>query len=123
MTSPSERRRFNRLGSRLTTVFTIRGTRSKRYALTRNLSRSGVCFILQEKLDVGTIVDAKLTLPDQAKPIVFVGIVVWNQPSDATGSREEDLPIRVGVNFVKIDPRDRSRIEHFSRMSALSDRF
>ena len=119
----SERRRYSRVSSRLTTVFTVYGTNTRRRAFTRDIGGAGVCFILDERLRPGALLDAQLKLPDRERLIAFIGEVVWNRPASEGHTGDQDPKMWVGVRFVKIHPRDRLGIVHFTKMSVLSDQF
>ena len=116
-----ERRQSIRLHTRLVTTFvTVGGASKRQQASTRDVGGAGLCFVTEEELKPGTLLNIQLTLPYRDQPVPFVAEVVWNRPS-YEGRKSEQVPqMEVGVRFVKINPEDRSQIVHFAQMSSLS---
>lgn len=72
-----------------------------------DISKGGVSFINQEKMDVGSTHDFRFNLPDSSRLMSFVGRI--------THCTERLAPsgYRIGVKFSKIDVIDMSMIEWF----------
>ena len=51
-------------------------------AIIKNISEGGVCLDTPEALDVGRDIAMKIQLSREQEPIVIIGEVVWNSPSD-----------------------------------------
>ena len=119
--SGPDRRQFTRVSSRLTIVFTVGGSKTRRRALTRDLGGAGVCLVTEARLRPGDRLNAQLTLPDRDQAIAFTGAVVWVETSFEGRKSYQDPVMRAGVRFVKIGSKDCSTITHFAKMNALPE--
>ena len=54
--------------------------RAEKYsALSKNISAEGVCFVSQEELREGTMLDLEIYLPKASVPVLMVGQVRWSR--------------------------------------------
>lgn len=116
-----ERRQSSRAPSRLTFVFTVRGTSEVRRALTKDVSGAGVCAVIEEQVRPGALLDVQLKLPDCEGSIAFVGEVVWNRPFYEGRRSFQDPKVKMGVAFAEINPKDRALIVHYAKTNALPE--
>ena len=107
-----ERRHFPRLGLRFNVSYTISGTKKQGAGVTANISGVGIRFTAEHRLEVGTLLDLRIALPDRAQPITCTGEVVWSQSVSKASSEQTD----VGVRFVTIRPEDRKCLAQYALM-------
>lgn len=113
-----ENRRFIRLREQLVVTFQLSTWKEPRRSLTLNISGGGLAFVADHPLREKTIFSRTLKLPDREKPISFEGEVIWSRDSH-TGVREYELPkTQLGIQFVKIEEKDRKLIDVFARINA-----
>lgn len=74
---------------------------------SRDISPGGVFVAARCPQPRGTRLRVQFTLPDSADPIHAEGEVQWVK--DASGEGAAGM----GLRFIKIDPEDLARIEHF----------
>jgi len=67
-------------------------------AFTKNISVSGLCLVLENSLEAGSILDITFDLDDTAEIRVFAQVI--------RSIKVLSKKYEVGMNFVKIEPRD-----------------
>lgn len=80
--------------------------------LAKNISRGGMCIVVNIKLKVEELLDLRIYLLDDQKPIKAIGKVVWINKGVAEGffrRRKFD----VGVQFIDIRQEGQDRIETY----------
>lgn len=77
---------------------------------TENISDGGVFMATYDCLELGTRFMFQLTLPDGGPPIIAQGEVRWLREYNRAN---ESITPGMGVSFLKLDPRDAARIQHF----------
>ena len=117
----SERREYRRIKERLVTFVKDPATGKVHRALTRDLGGIGVCLVTSEPLKLGTAIEAELKLPDRERPIAFSAVVVWSQVIDESGQPLNRPTREVGVQFVRIDPKDRALIQQHAALNAMPE--
>ena len=110
----TERRAFIRLDTRLNISYTITGTQQLGKSLSKNISGSGVRFIAEHPLEVGTRLDVNLQLD---VPVKFIGEVVWTKLSMKATS-EGFGGTEVGLRFVEISAKDVALIKQYASFYA-----
>lgn len=70
-----------------------------------NLSREGMSFEAQRRLDEGAFLNMKILLPVDDKPIYVTGEVAWTSEAE-----KKDCGYTVGIRFFKIDNYDKARL-------------
>jgi len=98
-----ERRMFQRIEDIVSVRYTARKGKPKDATSVKNLGGGGIRLSLAEKLEPGTVVDLKITIPDDPRPFPAVGEVVWQEEVIISGEsvgRYYDT----GIKFAEIDP-------------------
>jgi len=117
----TERRRFIRIRDQLVVTFKLPTWEESRRSLTRNISGSGITFVVDDPLREETLFSGTLKLPDRKEPIPFEGKVVWTRDTHS-GVKEYRLPkTQLGIAFVKIDEKDQKAIDVYVRSNATPD--
>jgi len=104
-----ERRRFPRLSASFVEYFPIGEIVSKKKSFTENISPVGICFLVDEKIELDTTLSLKIYLPGSKEAIEAQGKVVWTRES-AFLSVKKRKHYDLGVEIVEIDSNDRQRI-------------
>lgn len=78
---------------------------------TRNLSKGGIFIKTKKPFPVQTVLEIKLFLPDEKKPVSVVGEVVHIITEETAKKRGWDAGI--GVHFVDYDEEAKERIERY----------
>ena len=103
-----ERRRFVRVDSHVSVSYQVIDAAKATSSTTQNISGSGLRFLAQHVLAVGTPLDITLHLPEHPQPIHFTGEVVWSQPlPQETHPSAAGYQADVSVRVVTMEPRDR----------------
>ena len=108
-----ERRKYVRLDTRLKITYTV--LKDKRNSSlsteTRDISGGGIRLFLAEGVPVGALLQLTILLPEDTKPIVSIGKVVWLEEFSILHSqKQEGKLLEAGIEFTEIDPKDRDRI-------------
>jgi hypothetical protein len=114
----AERRRFPRIGSRLTTFVKFLDTGKVVRVLTEDVSAAGVRFVTEGLLEPGTTLELEMKLPDLDRPMTCRAEVVWSQVREGPRKSYEKPLAAVAVKFVEIDPKTRSLLLHYVAMGA-----
>ena len=75
-------------------------------ACVKELSREGMRFSVNRRLDRGTLLDVKLILDQDSKPVFLTGEIVWVKEPQ----RKKDFEYLAGAKFFKIENFDKSKI-------------
>ena len=109
-----ERRRYVRLDTRLKIVYTVLQNEKDASVTseTKDISGGGIRIFLSEPIPIHTLLKLTIYLPDDPKPIVCSGKMVWAEEftvlQDEKGKNGNQY--EAGVSFIEIDPKDRDRI-------------
>jgi len=98
-----ERRMFQRIEDIVSVRYATREGKPKDVTSVKDLGGGGIRLSLAEKLEPGTVVDLKITIPDDPKPFTALGEVVWQEEVNISGEsigRYYDT----GIKFTEIDP-------------------
>ena len=106
---PAERRKFPRLDAKLPVTYCEASSSALTPSVSRNLSAGGLCFRVSQPLEANTPLVIDVTLPDQTD-IRFDARVVWCRPLQEPRGRV----VEIGVEFTRIDSKDRDRIMGFT---------
>lgn len=101
MEKSSERRSSKRLLFPVTVKYILPDS-SDGKVIANNISITGICLVLPQKLNVGTELMLAIPMPTRNRKAVIYGKVVWQKKSE--GSIKEGYII--GISFVKADPLD-----------------
>lgn len=108
-----ERRRYVRLDTRLEINYTVlrTGKESSTTTESKDISGGGIRIFLKESLPTHTLLKLDILLPEDPPSISCKGEVVWTEEfSVLRGEKKEKSRYEAGIQFTKIDPRDRDRI-------------
>lgn len=79
---------------------------------TSDISAGGFRFFSKDKLEPGTKLNLEIVLPDQEKPVMAKGEVVWAEEFSILS--ENVTPVfETGVKFMGIAEKDRSNIGQY----------
>ena len=100
------RRSYPRVEASLEGEFCALLTETRRMT-TIDLGAGGVRFRTSENLELGTLIDATLSLPDRPDAVSFVGRVVQTAPEDSTDGAE------VAISIVEMGSADRRALAEY----------
>jgi c-di-GMP-binding flagellar brake protein YcgR len=107
------RRKFVRLNMLADVFYKKRSLlRMKKLSTSKNISKGGICLIAYEDLRKGDLLDLKIYLSDDKKAITGIGKVAWTKEfviGDVFKGKRYD----VGVEFIKINDTDLSKIDRY----------
>ena len=110
MDMAEEKRKFVRLNALVDVVYNrISPSVQTKLSLVKNISKGGICLIAYEELKEQDMVDLKMFLPQEEKPIQAVGRIAWIKEF-SIGNLAEGRRFDVGVEFVEIKDEDAARI-------------
>jgi c-di-GMP-binding flagellar brake protein YcgR len=78
----------------------------------KNISAGGLCIMVFEKLEMGTLLKLEFPLQDADKPIIIKGKVVWIE-EHVIYSHKTHVYYNCGVEFIDISPQDQENISHY----------
>jgi c-di-GMP-binding flagellar brake protein YcgR len=108
-----EKRKFERLNILTDVSFTREDSPDARaLSVTKNISAGGVCFIAYEQPQEGDLLNLKIYLPEQSKPVIALGKVAWVREF-VIGDPVEGRRFDVGVEFIKISDEDFNKIQKY----------
>lgn len=109
--SDADRRRFPRLSLDVELRYGVlhKGSAGEKEARGKNISAGGVCMVILEKLEVGTLMKLEFSLQDSEKPIVAKGRIMWIEENDMY-STEIHRFYDCGIEFVDIRSQDQKTI-------------
>lgn len=100
-----DRRKFKRFDAYMSVKCSVPNTeKTSNVALSKDLSRDGICVSGNQSLPKGEVLDIEIDIPDDPRPIRTTGKVVW-----AKSSKESDS-VEHGIRFLTIDPIDKFRV-------------
>ena len=110
--SLKERRRFRRFDTSLSVdVSFSEQSNSVYHVFSKDISGEGLCIQVSEIMPEGSLLDLKINIP-KTRPISVKGEIVWVDESPRV-SNDQDRVFNAGVQFVKVDTRDRKRLRDF----------
>lgn len=105
-----ERRRYVRLDTRLQISYTVlQKEKETRVSETMDISGGGIRVLLLDPVPLNAPLQLTIALPDNSKPIVCFGKVVWVEEFSVLSDKKENR-FETGVAFTDIDSKDRDRI-------------
>ena len=108
-----EKRKFVRVNKLLNVTYRIPGENPREgKSLTQNISGGGFRFMINEGLEVGTLLEVEIALPDALEPILAKGRVAWIEKLQMDSDPGGDY-FEAGVNFEEIGSVEKSRIFSF----------
>ena len=107
---PKERRRFPRVRADFGVQYKIKDSDSPPIkAISVNIGKKGIMIKIPKKLDIGTLLELKITLPSPHVTISTLGRVVYVLDN----YWDEYPPYRCGVEFLELKEKDREAIRKF----------
>lgn len=102
----TEKRKFKRFDAYMNVKYQVEDdANTKGISLSKDLCREGLKISSDRALSEGTKLDLEITIPDDPKPILTAGSVVWSRTA-----REEDQGFDQGVKLLNMDPVDKFRV-------------
>jgi len=110
--SLKERRKFRRFNISLSVECSFSEQSNNVYhVFSKDISGEGICIQFPEIIPEGSLLDLKIDIP-KTRPISVKGEIVWVDESHRT-SNDQDRLFNAGIQFVKVDKRDRDRLKDF----------
>ena len=106
-----EKRKFSRLNLSVLVDYKIVHKDSSESGNTKNISAGGICLIVYEDIEIGSQLKLNIYLPEQDFPLLAEGRVVWKD--DFIVGDDNRIRFEVGIEFIKIDERDRQVIANY----------
>jgi c-di-GMP-binding flagellar brake protein YcgR len=109
-----ERRRFPRLAFNVEVEYKVLEAEATEAlaSYSKDISAVGICIILLDKVDKGTLLDLKFFLPDLNRTIFAQGRVVWTEEF-VVGDMKTGKAFEAGIEFTKLDDVDQETIKQF----------
>jgi hypothetical protein len=110
-----EKRLYERISLPIKLTYEVR-TRPKeiRDSVTKDVSGSGICLSLKEKLLSNTMLDIFITIANNDDKVKLTGRVVWNRRVEITTEESPVVYYDTGVELIDADPININRIiTHF----------
>ncbi len=107
----SEVRRFKRVSYR-TNIEVVHSEDKTESSQTMDISEGGVCFLSERQLVTDAPVRVRLSLPRSKKPVDIKARVAWRRSIKEEGSKEGAGRYKVGLQFVGLKGKDKSRLSH-----------
>ena len=101
-----ERRKFKRFDAYMSVKYQVPGhAEAMGLSLSKDLSREGIKMNSNLDLKEGTTIDLEINIPDDPKPVVTTGKIMWSHVSEGQNQGYDQ-----GVRFVMMDPVDKFRV-------------
>ena len=112
-----DRRIFQRIEGIVNVRYAVRGRdKQKIETLPRNVGGGGVGICLTEKLQLGTILELEITVPDNPQKVIFgVGEVLWTKTFGVIKTDQSVSLYETGIKFIHVDPVAVGRVYTYSR--------
>jgi len=106
-----ERRKFKRFDTYMSVKYEApkSGKGTNGVSLSKDLCREGLKINSQNSIDEGSLLDLEITIPDDPRPIVTSGEVMWSRPCDGKKQGFDQ-----GVRLLTMDPVDKFRVLDFA---------
>jgi c-di-GMP-binding flagellar brake protein YcgR len=108
-----ESRRFPRMMVSVDIEYNVlkKESSEREKAVTRDISAGGICLIVYEKVDIGSILDLKIHFDDTSEPLDVRGKVVWS--SHFTVGPDGRDRYDLGIEFTEVADADREKISQY----------
>ena len=109
-----ERRRFPRLPLKVNVKYDVLKGLPLRAKETqsKNISIGGICLVVPEKINIGTLLRLKLSLKGETSYITVKGKVVWVEEF-SVDSTSDYKAYDCGIEFVDISPQEQESISRY----------
>lgn len=116
MTERFDQREFVRVPNCSEVAYTTASSGKKKKSEVKDISQSGICFIVEENLEVGTVIDVSLTLEHLDYCFVAKGVVRW--VNEIVKNRRYEA----GVKFIDLpEPDVRKLINYMNSAKRFDD--
>lgn len=114
-TKPEEKRKFSRLSILADVAYNKKdATEKEKLSFTKNVGKGGICLIAYEELKVSDVLDLKILLPEEEKPLSVFGKVIWVKKfSIGIGNISQNERFDVGIEFLNINESDQEKINKY----------
>ena len=113
MEKREEKRRFPRFNLLVDVLVSKRATSEReKLLITKNISQGGACIIAYEELKELDILDLKIFLPEDDKPIKVTARVAWVREI-VIGGTEQAKRYDVGVEFIGVDNEIMNKLNRY----------
>ena len=110
--SLKERRKFRRFNISLSVDVSFSEQSNNVYhVFSKDISGEGLCIEVPEIIPEGSILDLKIDIP-KTRPIGVKGKIVWVGESPRA-SNDQDRVFNAGVQFVRVEKKDKDRLRDF----------
>jgi len=113
----SEVRRFKRVSYK-TNIEVVHSEDKAESSQTVDISEGGVCFLSERQLVTDALVKVRLGLPMSKKPIDIKARVAWRRSTKEEGSKENAGRYKIGLQFVGLKGKDKSRVSRLIKSLA-----
>lgn len=109
-----ERRRFPRLPLKVNVKYDVLKAPPLRAEenQSKNISIGGICLVVPEKINIGTLLRLKLSLKGETSYITVKGKVVWVEEF-SVDSTSDFKAYDCGIEFVDVGPQDQENISRY----------
>ena len=113
-----ERRRYIRVDATLLVRYEIeKKPRLTASVLTKNIGTGGILIETSEKLPIETLLGLEIDVPDQRKPIIADGKVVWIKERPETDHAGKRM-FNTGIKFVNMYSREKELLLQYIKGSS-----
>ena len=107
-----ERRKFIRLNINVEIKYSlVNSSPAERVAQTKDIGAGGICFLANEPLKKGDILEIKFLLPEVPPNVHAKGRVAWIKPFSVAS--DKNISYDTGIEFIDITDEDRKRINRY----------
>jgi len=117
MAEKFDQREFVRAPDCSEVVYTAMDSSKKKKSEVKDISQSGICFIVDEKLEVGTVIEVSLSLEHLDFCFVAKGVVRW--VNEIVKNRRYEA----GVKFIDLPETDVRRLINYMNSARKFDNF
>lgn len=107
-----DRRKYPRLKDGVKAIYKPMGEEGEHNLHVLDVSAGGLRLPVKQKLELGTILELKVMIPQTDESFFVLGKVVWQSPNP-TRTKAGKIYYETGVEFQKIDLKERIRLIHY----------
>ena len=109
-----EKRKFQRLPFNVNVKWEILDvhTLSGEEIQANNMSAGGICLVILEKVNIGTLLKLKLSLPHEVSSMIIKGRVIWIKEFSVTHT-SYDKAYDCGIEFIDLGPQDQKNLSRY----------
>ncbi len=107
-----ERRRYHRVKDGVRVIYKVLGVNGESRMHALDVGAGGLRLPLKERIKPGTLLELGMLLPQDKEPFFCLTKVVW-QADEAQKDKHGQDYYETGVEFVRIDIRQRLRLIHY----------